>query len=309
MIYAKTAGLTKEEWLYLRKQGLTGTDSGAICGLNPYVSPMDVYRDKTTDIYSNYDNEAMKQGRDLEDYVAKRFTEATGLKVRKHNVIYQSDEHPFMLANVDRMLVGENIGLECKTTSPYNADKWLNGNIPPHYLTQCLHYMAVTGAKCWYLAVLIYGRDFKYIKIERDEKAIRDLIKIEKLFWEQNIVPRIMPDPDGSKACDQVIAEFYTHADTNKSIILSGFNEQLKRRAEIMEMQERLEQEKRQIEQGIKLYMGDAELAENDNYKITWKNSVTNRLDSKQLKADMPDIYERYCKSSNQRRLLIKAFA
>ena len=32
-----TAGMSREDWLRLRKTGIGGSDAGAICGLNPYV--------------------------------------------------------------------------------------------------------------------------------------------------------------------------------------------------------------------------------------------------------------------------------
>ena len=83
-----TAGMEREEWLRQRKNGIGGSDAGAVCGLNPYVSPVQVYLDKISDKISDYDNEAMRQGRDLEEYVARRFTEATGKKVRRANMIY-----------------------------------------------------------------------------------------------------------------------------------------------------------------------------------------------------------------------------
>ncbi len=66
-----------------------------------------MYHDKISDTFENIDNEAMRQGRDLEDYVAQRFTEATGLKVRRANAIYQSEEHPLLLADFDRLIVGQ----------------------------------------------------------------------------------------------------------------------------------------------------------------------------------------------------------
>ena len=73
-----TLNLSKEDWLRYRKCGITGTDAGAILGLNPYRSAFQVYHDKISETIENIDNEAMRQGRDLEDYVAQRFTEATG---------------------------------------------------------------------------------------------------------------------------------------------------------------------------------------------------------------------------------------
>ena len=63
-----TRNLSKEDWLRYRKCGITGTDAGAILGLNPYRSAFQVYHDKISDATENIDNEAMRQGRDLEDY-------------------------------------------------------------------------------------------------------------------------------------------------------------------------------------------------------------------------------------------------
>ena len=123
-----TAGMAREEWLRLRKNGIGGSDAGAVCGLNPYSSPMNVYRDKTTDETDDTDSESMRQGRDLEDYVAQRFTEATGLKVRRSNKMYRSVEYPFMLADVDRLVVGEDAGLECKTAR-YRPITWSSVSI------------------------------------------------------------------------------------------------------------------------------------------------------------------------------------
>lgn len=121
-----TLNLSKEDWLRYRKCGITGTDAGAILDVNPYRSAFQIYHDKISDTIEDIDNEAMRQGRDLEDYVAQRFSEETGLKVRRANAIYQSEEHPLLLADFDRLIVGQKAGLECKTVSPFSADKWAN---------------------------------------------------------------------------------------------------------------------------------------------------------------------------------------
>lgn len=165
-----TLNLPKEDWLRYRKCGITGTDAGAILGLNPYRSAFQVYHDKISDTIENIDNEAMRQGRDLEDYVAQRFSEETGFKVRRANAIYQSEEHPLLLADFDRLIVGQKAGLECKTVSPFSADKWADGKIPAHYLAQVDHYLAVSGFDCWYVAALIFGRELVIHKIVTDKQ-------------------------------------------------------------------------------------------------------------------------------------------
>lgn len=305
-IKISTTDLTHEEWLRLRKAGIGGSDAGAICGLNPYASPMSVYYEKTSLETEDFDNESMRQGRDLEDYVARRFMEETGLKVRRSNVMYQSETYPFMLANVDRLISGENMGLECKTASAYSADKWVENSVPAHYELQCHHYMAVTGAKAWYLAVVILGKEFKYKRIDRDEELIQNLITIEQDFWENHVITRNMPDPDGSGISNEVINRYFPSA-VKKSIPLSAnLNEQLKRREEIIHLTNKLTQEQNQIEQQIKLYMGEYEIAFNENYRVTWSNVDTVRIDSKRLKEERPDLYRNFAKSSQSRRFTVK---
>lgn len=304
-----TTGMTREEWLKERKNGIGGSDAGAICGLNPYRSPIAVYQDKTSTETDDTDSESMRQGRDFEDYVARRFMEETGKKARRANVIYKSREHPFLFANVDRMIIGENAGLECKTASAYSADRWKDRHIPESYELQCHHYMAVTGTDAWYIAVVILGKDFLWHRIERDEVLIRNLISIESDFWNNHVIPRIMPEPDGSESSERLIRQMTGEATSEKKIPLTGFNEQLKRRMEIAELMDRLDTEKKTIEQKLKLYMGDAEVAENDRYRITWKNSQTERLDTKALKQEEPEIYRKYAKTTESRRFLVKPVA
>ena len=302
-----TTNMSREEWLKLRKSGIGGSDAGAICGLNPYAGPMSVYRDKTYEELPDLDSETMRQGRDLEDYVARRFVEATGLKVRRSNMMYRSDTHPFMIADVDRLIVGEDAGLECKTASAYNADKWKDGEVPLHYLMQCCHYMAVTGRSAWYIAVVILGQEFKYARIDRDDRLIAQLVAIEEAFWNQHVLPRVIPAPDGSKACDEVLEQYFHRARKESAIPLIGFDEKLNRRTELLGQIAELEREQKQIEQEVKLFMGDNQYAASDRYRVSWGNVYSVRLDSQRIKAERPEIYTDYGKPSHYRRFEVKA--
>ena len=205
-----TLNLTKEDWLRYRKCGITGTDAGAILGLNPYRSAFQVYHDKISDTVENIDNEAMRQGRDLEEYVAQRFTEATGLKVRRANAIYQSEEHPLLLADFDRLIVGQKAGLECKTVSPFSADKWADGKIPAHYLAQVDHYLAVSGFDCWYVAALIFGRELVMLA-----KMIDKIVSLKetKIF-----------EINGQTYADASLTRIPPHVDRPDCISVSGLD-------------------------------------------------------------------------------------
>ena len=301
------SGVNNTDWLRLRKSGIGGSDAGAICGLNPYSSAMKVFQDKISEEVEEQDNEAIRIGHDLEDYVAQRFMEATGLKVRKSNFMYRSVEHPYMIADVDRLVVGEDAGLECKTASAYNADKWSDGNITLHYVMQCYHYMAVTGKRTWYIAAVILGREFIYRKLVWDDEVIGQLIDIEENFWNNHVVKGLIPPPDGSKACDEVI-EKYFHTARNASMIqLVGFDEKLRRREEILGFISKLQEEQKQIEQEVKMFMQDNELAGSECFRVSWKNIDSTKLDTKRIKEEMPEIYADYGKVSHSRRFDVKA--
>ncbi|MDF2590889.1 MAG: hypothetical protein K0S75_355 [Clostridia bacterium] len=43
-----------------------------------------------------------------------------------------------------------------------------------------------------------------------------------------------------------------------------------------------------------------------DKYKVTWKSIEPERFDSKQLKVEMPEIYEKYINKTSYRRFTIK---
>lgn len=296
-----TADLTHQEWLEWRQKGIGGSDAGAICGLNKYRSPIAVYLDKTAEtVVETPMNEAMRLGHDLEDYVRIRWQEETGKRAVRDNRMLQHDKYPWMLADIDRRVVGEHAGLECKTCSPYAAGKWEDDGIPPEYLIQCLHYMAVTGADRWYLACLIYQQGMQYRVIDRKDdwvrEGIRNLIQIEQDFWENNVMKHQMPAPDGSEAADKALTMLYPESDPEKQVVeIEDLS--LDRYDEINMLIDDLTAEKKQIEQSIKTEMKNAERANLDGRAISWKSySGREDIDKKRFKKDHPDLFEEYKK-------------
>lgn len=277
--------MTHDEWLAERKKGIGGSDAAAIVGLSPYKSAFEVYADKLDLIPPKGDNEAMRQGRDLEEYVAKRFCEDTNKRVRRHNEFIRNIKYPFAFANVDRLIVGEKAGLECKTASVLNLRRYKNGEYPSEYYCQCVHYMAVTGYDRWYLAVLVLGRDFKIYTIERDQSEIDALMDAERAFWEENVSRHIPPAPDGSDSADDIINALYPKDDGGE-IQLYGLKDSISRIDEIKQLLEKLEEEKQELEQKIKLEMGTAERAYIGERKILWQNRTRSSINIGELKED-----------------------
>ncbi len=305
-IISDTKDMPKEEWLKHRQAGIGGSDASCIAGLNPWKSSIQLYMDKKEENPKERKSLRMKLGNRLEGLVAELFTEETGLKVRNVNGILKNNNYPFALANIDRAIVGEKAFLECKTTNSYALKEWQEG-VPAHYEIQCLHYMAITGATHCYIAALIGNSDFIWHKIERDQETIDYLMQIEKDFWEENILKDIVPIPDGSDAYSEYLKQKYKQSNGQEIELhlLENGIDKLNRYDEIVSDIKVLESEKKLIEQEIQLHMEEFEVAKVGDRKITWKTSIRNTIDSKRLKAEMPEIAEQYMKISSSRTFRI----
>lgn len=307
-VLAPTIEMSRREWLKQRRKGIGGSDAAAIVGMNKWKSPVEVYLEKIGEAPEVDEmSEAAYFGILLEDVVAKEFSERTGLRVRRRNAILQHPEHTFMIANVDRLIVGEKTGLECKTASEYMKDEWKDDEVPATYLIQCQHYMAVTGYDAWWIAVLIGGNKFVYKKIERDEELIGYLIEEERNFWENHVEKRIPPAFDGSDASSDLLKALYPEAEPESEIELPDEADKLIEALEQLNSElKEIEKQKKEYENRLKGMLGEFETGVASNHIVTWKNITSSRVDTKKLKKERPDIYEQYLKKSTSRRFNIK---
>ena len=191
----------EDDWHKLREKRIGGSDIGAILGVNPYKSIIDVYIDKTEG--STFKgNEATHWGHMLEGSVIKEFAS-------KHSelIVYEapySIVDNFFIANLDGVLKDKGTGdygvLEIKTTSLWNKKDWEDDVIPQYYYAQVQHYLMLTGYKFAYIAVLIGGQQYKEFKIERSEEDINLIRNKATEFYQENLLKKISPIPDGSDA-------------------------------------------------------------------------------------------------------------
>lgn len=269
---ANTLNMPHDEWIKLRKCGIGGSDIGAIMGVNRYSSPFNVFIDKTTDYAKDLsDNEAVYWGTVLEDAVAKEFEKRTGKKTANVNAILASNDTPFAYANIDRRIVGENAGLECKTTNAFNADEWKDGQVPASYICQCQWYMYVTGYDKWYIACLIGGQKFVYYDLKRDDELIQYMLDRAKEFWHDNVLCRVAPIADSSPSCTEYITNQYPE-DNGESVMFASDHIALIKRLMLVKNQEKeLKKQKTEIENQLKQYMGEAQSGICEQYTVTWK--------------------------------------
>ena len=295
-----TLNMSHEEWLEQRRKTIGGSDASAIIGLNAYSSPYTVWADKLGKLPPKEDNEAMRLGRDLEEYVAKRFTEKTGKKVRRENSMLYNPEYPFAHADVDRMIVGEDAGLECKTTSIMNLKKFKGGEFPANYYVQCVHYMMVTGCQRWYLAVLVLGQGFYDFVIERDEEEIKALAQAEADFF-KFVEYKTPPMTDGSQSTTDTLKTIYPESNS-ENVNLFSYESDLKQYLTYCSLIKDLERQRDEVANKVKAFLGESGGGETDSYKVSYASASRSTFDAKKFAADHKDIdLSGYYKTSSYR--------
>jgi putative phage-type endonuclease len=297
--------MNHQEWLDARRKGIGGSDAGAILGVNKYKTPLDVYLDKTGQAPDIEDNDAMYWGRALEDIVAYEYAKRTGKKVRRNNAILVHPEHKFMLANLDREIVGEPGILEIKTAA--RADDWGepgSDEVPESYLAQVMHYMAVTGAQFADIAVLIAGRKFQTYTIQRDDQLIEHMIDVERDFWENNVY-RLVP-PDAKTMAD---LNNRWRVDSGAALVASvELHQKIKFLQALRDKEKQIQEERKELEFMIKEEMAEMSeiLDDQGNRLVTWKARQSKRFDTKKFREDHADLADQYTVESTSRTFLLK---
>lgn len=295
----------REAWLNLRETGIGGSDASVVVGLNAWKSPFELWMEKTgqKEAEDLSGNEAVYWGTQLEDMVAREFSKRTGKKVQRYGVL-QHEEYPFLLASIDRRILGENAGLECKTASGYHGREWADDEIPDAYYVQCQHYLAVTGWDRWYIACLIGGQRFVWKTVERNEDDIAALIQAETEFWDK-VKWMEMPSVDGTNSCTKALSEKF-----------KGGGDEIdlpKDAEEAVRLIDELETVKKDVEGKIELHrntlrqmLGDAEAGTTpDGRHVTWKTQAGRwTVDGKRLKEEKPEVYAEYAKQGKPIRVL-----
>lgn len=308
----------EEAWLAQRNNGVGGSDVGAICGLSQFESPLGIYL-KKTDQYSEEDSSQFKKdlfhfGHVLEDIVASEYNLRTGQRLFNAGVSFASKKEPWKLANVDRFILDDKdniVGiLEVKTTSAFNNSSWSKGDVPLSYLAQLNWYLHVLDLQYGAICVLVGGNRFYSFEFFRNDEWLNNFIlpTVDK-FWNVNVQNLKEPDYIGSDAEEELINKLYP-ASTAKNNELQLDNENvevlLKEFDSTKKKIKSMEKYATQISNKLKSLMGDYVVALTPIGKIQWKPQTQNRIDTKLLQAEYPDIARKVTKQVQFRKFTYK---
>lgn len=306
IVLTSTEGLPYADWLDFRRQGIGGSDASVVCGINRYKSPIELFMEKTGQMPHQEAGEAAYWGTQLESLVRNEFTKRTGIEVAQVNQILQSETHPFMLANLDGECQHPIYGtcvFEAKTASAYLIGDW-EDSIPDPYMLQLQHYLAVTGYKGAYIAVLIGGNTFKWKFIERDEEIISMLIQLETEFWDM-IQSNTPPPLDGSESSAKFISEQFPRSTSNRIELPMEAIALIQQHDAACKQIEHLAVQKQEAENLLKQMLGKHEGGRIGDRYVTWKTYFQEQLDSKAVKAEHPTLYRKFANKKSHRRFSI----
>lgn len=286
-------------WLAHRQTGIGGSDAASAVGLSPYKTGYQLYLEKRGEAQAEdlAGNSSVEWGTRLEDVIADAYAEKTQQKVHRVNQMLRHPEHRYMIANLDRRIVGTPHGLEIKTADKWAAigDEWGpdgTDKVPMHYIIQVQHYMAVTGYKRFDVAALIGGNDLRIYHIPRDESLIEMLIKLEGDFWrgvQDGIPPMAATYEEATKKFPmQRIGSEIEATDDIRALVV--------RLAQRKADEKAIKHEISRIQASIGEFFGDHEALYYQRQRIaTWKEQSTGvQLDSKRLREDHPEIAGNY---------------
>jgi putative phage-type endonuclease len=297
-----------------RNQMIGGSDIAAILGMSRWKTPLKLWAEKTDRLpapdLSNV--EAVELGTDLEEFVAKKFTQKTGKAVRRSPKYYQHPNYPYMVAHVDRLVTGTDELLECKTCSAFKKDEWENDEIPQEYILQVMWYLGITGRKVGHIAVLIGGQSFKYKQIEFDQELFDTMVEAAKDFWQKvqdEVPPEVMPNDDDTlkdmyQTHTEAMVELFP-TDDESAQATSAIEEKIAYLQEIKGHIKSFQDEQKAIETSLKDIIQGFAGIKTPRYVVTWKSQSKTNFNTKAFKEAHKDLFEEYAKETSYRVMRI----
>ena len=299
-----TAGMSREDWLRYRKEGLGGSDASAVLGVSKYKSALRCWLEKTDQAPGDDGDQSEPAfwGTTLEAVIAKVYADRNpGVKVRNVNFMLQHPDHPWMLANLDRLLIypdGTKAILEVKTAGAWLAGEWKDDEVPIAYMAQAAHYMAVTGLDKVIFVCLIGGQRLEIREFVRDPELEATLIEREAEFW--GMVERgEMPAVDGSEDAADCLDFMYS----NKLAVTVDLPQEAMGWIEMFEeakAAEKAAKEKKDLaSNNLKALLQANEVGFCGEYQLSWKYINANRLDGDKLAEEFPEAKAACTKESS----------
>ena len=303
---------SREEWLEYRKTGIGSSEVATIVGLNPFETPLQLWRRKKGIDAPKEENFAMKAGHYLEDAVSKFWQDETGLQVIKRSAIdwiIRDNERPYLQVSPDRTYwlsesrrPSDKGILEIKTTQKAIDET----DLPKHWMCQVQYQLGVAGCEYGSLAWLTCGRSFGYVDIALNPSFFGWLVDEVDKFWHDCIDGD--QEPAAVNAAD-VALKYGVHVEGKEAQATDDLFKDYLSLLEVRKEIDALDERKEALEDKLKMAFGDAEsLSYHGETLATWKApKASQKFDAKAFQKDHPDLAKEYTAPyQGSRRFLLK---
>jgi putative phage-type endonuclease len=316
-------GLTAEQ-IAKRRDGLGGTDMSVIFGVNPFKSELQLWMEKTGTGAGVKENLAMEIGTYMEEFNARKWCKNNKKKVRKHNEMIWSKKHPHLFANVDRLVVGEDALLECKTAGQYSGKKWDNGEIPIHYLMQVWHYLAVTEKETAYMACTIGNTQYveRTVNINDDieigtnddgtpkTQKLKDFLPImeakAEAWYVKYVVGGEMPSNISCSDSDALLELYPNNINLEPVFIGDDLDKKIEALKSFKEEEKSLSGIIGKLENEIKAQIKSNTQLLGNLYSASWKSQgCAGSFDKNTFEKEYPGVYSKFYTAGKTRKLYI----
>ncbi len=291
--------MNREQFLLDRKKGIGGSDVASILGVSPFRTALEVYHDKTSpELLLEEMNEDMQRGVRVEKYILQEYAERSEVQLATNIPTIVDKQYPFMRANIDAMVVGQNVVIEAKSTkAPISS--W-EGGIPEYYKAQVAYYAMLTDAEYVEVPVLFSGWKYACFTYWRDEEYEAHIKEAVINFWQEHVVKGIPPKPTST---EELMAA-YPRLENQKTIKADDdIRQKVYQLQEIGEQRKELEKQEKKLKTQIQGYMGDAGLLDAGFCKLALKEIKSTRFNANTFKEKYTELYRQYLNDSSYRKL------
>lgn len=293
-----------------RPLSIGGSEAAAACGLDPYRSRVMLWAEKTGRV-ARESSEAARWGSLLEPVIAAELQRRGFAVMPAPADGYRDDSRPWLAGHPDAFseVEGEPAVLEIKTAGPWAARGWDGeAGAPLPYIAQLQHYFELTGYAVGLLAVLIAGQRLVTRVVRRDDAAIARMLELQEDFV-GHVTRDEPPAPDGSDSTSDAVSAMWPASTRGEVVRLNGGGlaeyRTLKARRE---QRDAIERQVAELEQRLKLRMGEAEVAisPHDEICARWTSYEAKRIDVGWLKRERPELAELFTTTKTTRRFTVE---
>lgn len=256
-----------------RNSGVGSSDVGAILGVNPYRTGVDVWLEKRGLVPSFTGNEATKWGAVLEPIVAAEWARRRpGVRFERPGLV-RHPQHAWAFCTPDRIAVmpdGTRMLVECKTAGLRQAPRWAN-DVPPEYLAQWTWQAWLCALPAGDVPVLIGGQEYREHAQVYDAEIGEAMAAQVGEWWARHVVAGREPTPDNARV-EKRLLDVLNRSHVGDAVLATG---QLEDAAIELREAKRIAKEAEALvtdrENRVKRLLGDKPGCWGPWGKVTWK--------------------------------------